>query len=493
MSRHLFTRLPVQVTFLVLLLLSGIASLTYLYWVTPMSDQLYLQEQEKTELLASHYTEKLESAVATGDRQIIERTLNGLMILTSNDQQHFILKRIELVLASGEVIAKQNKQVGDSPTIATERALFSPTDNRLLGSVTIEFNNYLYNRLQQGVDELLWYSIGVLAVIALIISLVLRYLLSPLSRLASLMTNPDTATAYRKAPVTGAKEVRDLASAFNNMMVNLEQASHELRAANEELEARVEARTRELKAATDRVTRYNEENRKLINGMNSALEEERRYISRELHDHLNADLLFIKMRLRRVLTLSQSVLDASNIETHRADITNTLQQTIERIVAVYDASRNIVRMLRPEVIDSLGLIGAIKDRIDLFRSAQPGIEFRFDHQGEFDDLNYQYKMALFRMIQESLNNVVTHANATHAHIVLCRYCEENPEGIYLSIADDGNGFDPATVTRGTGLISMRERALSYGGQLIIDAAPGQGTTIRITTALDTTPAPDETH
>jgi signal transduction histidine kinase len=260
----------------------------------------------------------------------------------------------------------------------------------------------------------------------------------------------------------------------------LEYSNNELLCSNDKLEARVQERTQDLKAARDQARKYNKENRALIGNMNNALEEERKFIARELHDHLNAELLFIKLKLRRF----KSTCIKQQLKTDNIGV--MIDELIDRLSDVYDSSRNIVRMLRPEVIDSLGLIGAIKDRVDMFTTSCKECNVVFEYEGNFSELSYHSSIAVFRIIQESVNNASKHAQATEIKICLLHKCEKYPKGIYLCVHDDGKGFDTQSRSHnGIGLISMRERAYSLNGKLKVESTAGEGTTITASIPLET--------
>ncbi|MEJ2613228.1 MAG: sensor histidine kinase [Candidatus Thiodiazotropha sp.] len=210
----------------------------------------------------------------------------------------------------------------------------------------------------------------------------------------------------------------------------------------------------------------------MISDINSAVEEERKFIARELHDHLNAELLFIKLKLRRFKTT------CAKQDFDRDELRNAIDELLERVSNVYDSSRNIVTLLRPEVMDSLGLVGAIEERIDLFVRSQPDCRISFTHEGDFSELNYSVSIAIFRIVQEALTNAGKHAQAAKIEIHLYLKSKNCPSGINLRVTDDGKGFDIQNHSRGRlGLISMRERTSELKGQLTVKSAIGEGTQI----------------
>jgi signal transduction histidine kinase len=355
-------------------------------------------------------------------------------------------------------------------------------NEELIGFVLVTMNK---SQLHKAREKVWLESLFVITLITAFFVVVLMHILgkitTPIRALADFMTHPDTAVHYKKAPVDGVKELREISSAFNSLMQALEQSNNELLLSNEELEVRVS----DLKSARDKVDKYNKENRALITGMNHTLEEERKFIARELHDHLNADLLFIKLKLSILKATCKNQQPQILLSNSGDDVSNTISEMIERITNIYDSSRNIVRMLRPEVIDSLGLIGAIEDRIDLFASSQPGCRIELAHEGDFTNLNYNFSITIYRIIQESLTNAGKHADASEIKIRLSLQDLTHPTEILLDIIDNGRGFDTTEpVKNGIGLISMRERAYALGGKLTVESTPGEGTRVIANIPLD---------
>jgi signal transduction histidine kinase len=350
----------------------------------------------------------------------------------------------------------------------------------LIGYVLISLGKAeLYKMRGQVWRESLLVGAMITGVFLVMLMLVLKKITSHIIDLAHFMTHPDTANNYRCAPVNGVKEIRDISSSFNALMGAFERSNKKLILSNEKLEARVFERTCALKQARDEAEDLIKENRMLISSMNSAVEEERKFIARELHDHLNAELLFVKLKLRRLKTVSTK-LAVGGVEWN-----DSIEELIVRISNVYESSRNIVTMLRPEVMDSLGLIGAIEDRLDMFNRSQPDFEVTFEYEGDYSELSYPISIALFRIVQESLTNASKHAQATEIKIRLYLKSKKYPSGVYLCVADNGKGFDTKESSHnGVGLISMRERIFALNGQLKVESTAGQGTYVTACIPLD---------
>ena len=207
-------------------------------------------------------------------------------------------------------------------------------------------------------------------------------------------------------------------------------------------------------------------------------ERERERIAAELHDSLGQNLLIIKNR---------AFMGRSKI----ADQTATLAQLDEISAAAslaVEEVREIARNLRPYQLDRLGLTLALEGVVEKIR-ASSAIDFTADIDPLDGLLSPETEINLYRIVQESINNIVKHSAATSAHIQIKR----DGRRMLLRIADDGRGFatearDAVPQNGGFGLAGIRERARILGGTCTINSAPDQGTVIQISFNL-----PDELH
>jgi len=271
--------------------------------------------------------------------------------------------------------------------------------------------------------------------------------------------------------VTASGEIGELQTSIKEMADSLNQLTSDL-------ENKVLSRTRELEDARNEAVKSNADKMRLIQQLNSAVEEARKTISREIHDHLNAKLVAARLEAQRILTLTENNFSNDFIE----EINKRARAIIALTSNLYKIAREIVRKLRPEIIDALGLCGAVEEMIRHYDALHPGYRFSFEHKGDFSSLSDDLSIAVYRLIQEALSNIVKHSGATTALVTL--HClVENHRLLKLSVSDDGMGFDVKTTEPGIGLIGMRERVLGLGGQLTIRTAPGTGTTITIEVPL----------
>jgi PAS domain S-box-containing protein len=194
-------------------------------------------------------------------------------------------------------------------------------------------------------------------------------------------------------------------------------------------------------------------------------EDERRRISRELHDDTAQALVALGRRLEtcRELLPDSTRLVAARLE----ELSGLVDTTLENL-------RRYCRELRPSVLDDLGLLPAVEWLLDGLK--EYGIGAHLHVQGSPRRLSDETEVAVFRIVQEALNNVKQHAGSCRVQLHLS-YEEER---LRLVIADDGAGFDRARLVPGSGhlgLVGMNERAALLGGVLHVESRPGRGTRV----------------
>lgn len=201
----------------------------------------------------------------------------------------------------------------------------------------------------------------------------------------------------------------------------------------------------------------------------NAQEEERRTISRELHDEVGQVLTAIRVELDVAQRAIESDGGSGAMLAEAQTITDGALQTV----------RNLAQLLHPSALDDLGLPAVID-------ASLRGLERRHNIHGEFHSVNLpsrlprEVELAAFRIVQEGLTNIAKHANATECHVRLTRLTDR----LLLEVEDNGMGFvddtDRPIVARGLGLISIRERAVRLGGTFNILSSPGEGTRLIVT-------------
>ena len=197
-------------------------------------------------------------------------------------------------------------------------------------------------------------------------------------------------------------------------------------------------------------------------------EEERRQISRALHDEISQTLAGINIRLS-ALTLDPAAANRS----FRAKIMNA-QKLVEKAV---DVVHRFARDLRPTLLDDLGLIPALHAYMKII-TRRTGLQINFTAFPDVEKLSNARRTALFRVAQSALTNVMRHAAATQVEVTLSKA----KPGTLLEIGDNGKAFDVEKVLhkgfKRLGILSMRERIEMLGGTFSIESAPGKGTWIR---------------
>lgn len=237
---------------------------------------------------------------------------------------------------------------------------------------------------------------------------------------------------------------------------------HELSAENQRL-------FRELLAAERR-------SRTLSRSVWRVQEDERRRLARELHDGIGQLLVALRNQLeaaRRERAGPQAMEQA-------------IAAALETAGQALHDTRELSRLLRPAVLDDLGLMPALSWLARTVRE-RFAVEVVTDLRGIDERLDREIETLAFRIVQEALTNVAKHSGASRAAVEV----ERASGRLRIAVADEGCGFDPARAREGddesatVGLRGMRDRAELFGGSLRVDAAPGRGTRIEVIVPLDT--------
>jgi signal transduction histidine kinase len=192
-------------------------------------------------------------------------------------------------------------------------------------------------------------------------------------------------------------------------------------------------------------------------------EEERRKLSRELHDEVGQSMSALLVELGNLA----SVLPPDNAVLN--DRVQALKRLAENNVVVL---RNLSLLLRPSMLDDLGLIPALKWQAREV-ARRSGIKIKVNAVDAADDLPDEYRTCIFRVVQEALHNVTRHAKASQATISVDR----GERGVSVRIHDNGAGFQ--TQDKGMGILGMEERIRHLHGSFRIESHPGEGTTVTV--------------
>jgi len=199
-----------------------------------------------------------------------------------------------------------------------------------------------------------------------------------------------------------------------------------------------------------------------------AQEDERRAISRELHDEVGQSLSALIVEAgNSVATLPPEAAEArSRLDSMR----NIAQRCL-------DAVRNMSLLLRPSMLDDFGLVPALEWQAREVQK-RSGLRITVEADDEAGEVPDEHRTCIFRLAQETLHNITKHAQAKSARVTLVR----DADSVRLVVQDDGLGFD-AGRTRGLGLLGMRERVARLRGSFDIDSSPGKGTRVTVTLPL----------
>jgi len=211
--------------------------------------------------------------------------------------------------------------------------------------------------------------------------------------------------------------------------------------------------------------------KKLSKRLVDAQEQERRAISRELHDEVGQSLSALLMDVERL-----SAIPGKDGE-HQHALENIKTLAENSVTEV----RNLALLLRPSMLDDLGLVAALEWQAREV-SKRTGMLVGLVEENVSDSLPEEHKTCVYRIVQEALNNCSKHAYAKHVQVTI----RQKPGRLSLTIQDDGKGFDPVRA-RGLGLVGMTERVSQLNGILKVDSVAGRGTSLCVDLPLVSTP------
>jgi signal transduction histidine kinase len=226
---------------------------------------------------------------------------------------------------------------------------------------------------------------------------------------------------------------------------------------------------REAQARFDEVVSTREELKRLSAELVSAQENERRRISRELHDEVGQVLTAIMLGLGN---LRSALKDGNSSEAMQQ--LQLVEDMTERNASVV---RNISLLLRPTMLDDLGLVPALKWYArEVTRTGPMSVDVMAE--AFVDDLPDPHRTCVFRIVQEAVRNAGRHSGANQVRI----YIGEKEATLSVSVQDDGKGFDPSQEA-GLGILGMQERVMSLEGKLEVNSKAGRGTIVTFSLPL----------
>jgi PAS domain S-box-containing protein len=262
-------------------------------------------------------------------------------------------------------------------------------------------------------------------------------------------------------PVDGGSDSRRFVLAIVRDVTSRKQAELAIQHLNKELENRVAERTAQL---ADRERQLEE----LVSKLITAQEEERHWLAYEVHDSL---IQMAVVTQRYIQTFADSHPPGSKVRP------GDLDRALEMARQTVQEARRVVKGLRPTTLDDFGLATAVQQLVEELQN--DGWEIGYEETLGKERLPIEVEITLYRVTQEALNNVQTHAQTTAAGVTLTHWGRK----VRLEVRDEGRGFDPSAVSgeegpvERMGLSSMRERVALLGGELEIRSKPGTGTSL----------------
>lgn len=312
-------------------------------------------------------------------------------------------------------------------------------------------------------EHVLWPALTIAVVMLMTVVTVSRLVLRPVKAIGQAVADFGPGQVVVEAPVRSPDEIGQLAESINAMTHRILVEEEENRNLSGQLQAQAEAR------------------RQLLLRLTTAQEEERRRVARDLHDDLGQELAGAAMQLE---VIAQEEPEASP-KARRA-----LERARALIAEATDRIYNVILSLRPAGLDELGLAPAVRAHSErLFEDC--GVQFELDADGLTERLPGEMETAVFRIVQEGLNNIHRHGHAREVRLRM-----RITAGVFeAEIIDDGIGFDveslaqtsPGIEMRGLGLLGMQERVSPWGGRVQVASQPGRGTRLTVRIPLPETP------
>lgn len=384
----------------------------------------------------------------------------------SSESHNTLVDYILLVDDSGAVLAHTFD--GDVPQAALDAGLpeiHGHDSVRLLGvmggDASLEITSALPDnsafirlgmsreKIRKTVNTVTWqimYVTGVMIATGMAGSFLLTWILTrPILSLVDATRAVAQGDFTRQVPRWADDEIGELSESFNAMTRALAQAEKE---------------------------RQEQENlrRQYVSRVIAAQEDERKRIARELHDSTSQSLTSILVGLRNLEQASDP-----------ADLNGRIDELRAVVGATLEEVHVLAWQLRPSVLDDLGLVTALQRYLaDVQRRA--GLQLDFAAHGLEDRLPVTLETAIYRVVQETVTNIVRHANATTASVLV----EQRAGTVRVIVEDDGQGFDAAAAMRketSLGLQGIHERARLFNGKVTVESEPGRGTSVFVLLAI----------
>jgi two-component system, NarL family, sensor histidine kinase UhpB len=441
--------------------------------------------QDRARLTSVAIAESAQYAVVSGNAKLLEVAMNRFLASDSSIAAIEVYDDVDKVIARVGDTSKARtymslsapilRSVPDvdlfdqsAPSVSLEQPRQAKSPERLLrdlGSVKLIVHADALVQLRSARVLYAIGSIGVISLFCAILGIALaRRVSAPLARITAALRQIQGGNFNIAIASQSAGEIGDIERTVNAIALALKRTKADV---ERELDVR-------MKAAIEARQAFEEESKskaRLIARTNKLIEEERTRLSHEIHDRLNASLVAIRHIPHRLISLvtNQSV-DLNGSEA-KQQIRINAEDLEKSVKAVYASARSIVKSLRPELLDTLGLEKALRQLVIDFESAHPDCAFVFEAKKHALDFSGDAAIAAYRIVQELLTNTVKHSKATH--VVVSAKINLSRSAVTICVGDDGVGFvtDKPIAELGLGLIGLRERAESVEGQIRMMSKP----------------------
>ncbi|HTY63055.1 MAG TPA: sensor histidine kinase [Acidobacteriota bacterium] len=428
------------------------------------SDILYQLLEQKTIAMGHSLADTLERPTSTGDYYAISRHLKEA-------QKSFPEIRYIIVRSHNEKVIASTFESGIPPdlskissplcppkctakTIGSDEGIImdisTPIAGGYVGFVQLGVLDHIVTRELDSLRNRVLWALFLCAAIGIAYAFMLTGILTkPIRHLVQAANKIREGQFATRATVFSNDEIGRLAVAFNQMAEALMQY-------RQEVQAKEKARL------------------SLIERTVQIQEDERKSISRELHDHFGQSLLALLLQVQSGCKYSPSRCARAHFPDSLCfHIEDTIRKIIEEV-------HRLAWGMRPSILDDYGLESALARHIgEVIKTARLEIDYQFLSPDGLKRLPIGVEVSLYRIAQEATTNIIKHAKASHASFVVLRQIHE----VTMLIEDNGQGFDFAAANEKgdqcLGLLGMRERVNLLGGSFVIESAPGEGTTIRV--------------
>jgi signal transduction histidine kinase len=442
------------------------------------SEILYQLLEQKTIAMGSLIADTVERPVTTGDYYSILRHLKEARKSFPEIRYLIVRNHDEKIIASTFVAGVPPDLLHlTSPLCPPQcKAKIIGSDEGLLMDIRLPIADGRMGSVQLGVldlivsqklnslrNKVLW-ALFLCATIGIAYALMLTGILTrPIHHLVQSANKIREGKFSTRAKVFSNDEIGELAVAFNQMAEALMQYRKE-----------VESKEKARLSLLERIVQIQED--------------ERKSISRELHDHFGQSLLALLLQVQSGCQFTPSKCEYT---CSPGSLCYSMENTIRQIIA--DMHR-LAWGMRPSILDDYGLESALARHVEeVTKTAGLEVDYQFLSPQGIGRMPISAELSLFRIAQEATTNIIRHAKALHASIIVLRQLHE----VTMIVEDHGQGFDYASVGKKgdqcLGLIGMRERVNLLGGSFVIESIPGEGTTIRVRIPLEDAGANTNLH